>query len=46
MASIEIFFSGIFCSLQICAMKCEVNGGMSSVRERRGGRGMGMTLIR
>ena len=45
-ASIEIFFSLIFCSLQIWAMKCEVNGGMSSVRERRGGSGIGMTLIR
>ena len=46
MASIEIFFSGIFCSLQILVMKCVVSGATSSVRERSGGSVIGMTLIR
>ena len=46
MASVEIFFSEIFWSLQILTMKCWVSGATSSTRLRSGGSTIGMTLMR
>ena len=45
-ASVEIFFSGIPCSVETFFRKCRTRRGMSSRRSRSGGIGSGMTAIR